>query len=106
MNWYELQREELGSEFLHEADNFFLALLRNPKTHSYYDKPIRQGKLNRFPYVIVYEVFDTEIVVYSLFMGKQNISFANLNFTMGGANSVLVADNYATSLFEFEHIHN
>jgi len=42
----------------------------------------------------------------SLFTGKQNISFANLNFTMGGANSVLVADNYATSLFEFEHIHN
>ncbi|MFD0941144.1 MbnP family protein [Pedobacter boryungensis] len=42
----------------------------------------------------------------SLFTGKQNISFANLNFTMGGANSVIVADNYVSSLFEFEHIHN
>lgn len=48
-DWYELQREELGSEFLHKVDNFFKALLRNPKTHSYYDKPIRQVKLNRFP---------------------------------------------------------
>ena len=73
-DWYELQREELGSEFLHEVDNFFKALLRNPKTHSYYDKPIRQGKLNRFPYLIVYEVFNIEIVVYSLFMGRQNPS--------------------------------
>lgn len=42
----------------------------------------------------------------SLFKGKQNISFAQLNFTMGGANSVIVADNYVNGLFEFEHIHN
>ncbi|RZK37530.1 MAG: hypothetical protein EOO90_24970 [Pedobacter sp.] len=42
----------------------------------------------------------------SLFKGKQNISFAQLNFTMGGANAVLVANNYVNGLFEFEHIHN
>ncbi len=42
----------------------------------------------------------------SLFKGKQKVSFANLNFTMGGANSVIVADNYVNGLFEFEHIHN
>lgn len=42
----------------------------------------------------------------SLFTGKQNISFANLNFTMGGANSVIVADNYVNGLFQFDHIHN
>lgn len=42
----------------------------------------------------------------SLFTGKQNIRFADLNFTMGGANSVIVADNYVNGLFQFEHIHN
>ncbi len=42
----------------------------------------------------------------SLFTGKQNISFTNLNFTMGGANAVIIANNYANGLFEFEHIHN
>jgi hypothetical protein len=42
----------------------------------------------------------------SLFTGKQNVSFANLNFTMGGANSALVADNYVNGLFQLDHIHN
>lgn len=42
----------------------------------------------------------------SLFTGKQNISFADLNFTMGGAKSAMIADNYVNGLFEFEHIHN
>jgi hypothetical protein len=35
-----------------------------------------------------------KVNVASLFTGKENISFANLNLTMGGANSVRIADNY------------
>lgn len=42
----------------------------------------------------------------SLFTGKQAVNFATLNFTMGGANSVIVADNYVNGLFELDHIHN
>ncbi|MCZ4243713.1 MbnP family protein [Pedobacter punctiformis] len=42
----------------------------------------------------------------ALFTGKTDISFATLNFTMGGANSVLVANNYANGLFRLDHIHN
>lgn len=47
-----------------------------------------------------------KVNVASLFTGKQNIKFGNLNFTMGGANSVIVADNYADGLFQLDHIHN
>lgn len=42
----------------------------------------------------------------SLFEGQQNISFATLNTTMGGANSVIIANNYANGLFFLDHIHN
>ncbi|WP_316829379.1 MbnP family protein [Pedobacter aquatilis] len=42
----------------------------------------------------------------SLFTGTTDVSFATLNFTMGGANSVIVADNYAKGLFRLDHIHN
>lgn len=42
----------------------------------------------------------------ALFTGKQNISFATLNFTMGGANAVIVANNYADGMFKLDHIHN
>ncbi len=42
----------------------------------------------------------------SLFTGTTDVSFATLNFTMGGANSVIVADNYSKGLFRLDHIHN
>ena len=71
-DWYDLQREGLGSDFLQEVECFYKILLQNPNTYSYYDKPIRQGKINRFPYIVVYEVFDNTIVVYSVFMAKRN----------------------------------
>ena len=71
-DWYELQREGLGLDFLDELESFYESMYRNPKTYSYYEKPIREGKIKRFPYTVVYEIFNTTIVVYSVFMAKQN----------------------------------
>lgn len=47
-----------------------------------------------------------KVNVASLFTGAQNISFADLSFTMGGANSTIVANNYVNGLFTLDHIHN
>ncbi|HET6254030.1 MAG TPA: hypothetical protein VFE32_08145 [Puia sp.] len=71
-DWYELQREGLGTEFLEELDIFYTALLRNPNSYGYYDRPVRQGKINRFPYVVVFEIVGTIVAVYSVFMTKQD----------------------------------
>ena len=71
-DWYEMQRDGLGLEFLDELDSFYNSLLRNPDTYSYYEKPVRQGALNRFPYTVVYEAFENVIVIYSVFMYKQD----------------------------------
>jgi toxin ParE1/3/4 len=71
-DWYESKREGLGIEFLDALESFFDSLQRNPFTYSYYDEPVRQGKMSRFPYVIVYEVFDKKLIVYSVFMARQN----------------------------------
>ena len=49
-DWYELQREGLGSEFLDEVEMFYTSILRNPTSFGFYDKAIRQGKMNRFPF--------------------------------------------------------
>lgn len=74
-DWYEQQREGLGMEFLNELNNFYNSLLENPYTHSYYEKPVREGKINRFPYLVIYEVFDdSEIIIYSVFMSKKDPS--------------------------------
>jgi hypothetical protein len=48
-DWYELQKEELGLEFLNELENFYTHLLQNPFIHSYYEKPVRSGKINPLP---------------------------------------------------------
>ncbi len=71
-DWYELQREGLGLEFLDELETFYDSLFRNPETYSYFDKPVRQGKIKRFPYTVVYEIFNTTIVIFSVFMAKQD----------------------------------
>lgn len=71
-DWYEEKREGLGQQFLNELDAFFSVLLRNPNTYSYYNKPVREGKIKRFPYTVVYEVVENSIVVYSVFMSRQD----------------------------------
>lgn len=71
-DWYEMQREGLGAEFLLELEFFFSTLQRNPDTYSYYEKPVRQGTLDRFPYTVVYEAFNEVIVIYSVFMFRQD----------------------------------
>ncbi len=73
-DWYELQREGLGAEFLEELEFFYNSLERNPHSYTYYEQPIRQGKIKRFPYIIVYEIFDTTVVVYSVFMTDRDPS--------------------------------
>ena len=71
-DWYEAQRESLGLEFLDELEKFYGTLLRNPSTYSYYERPVRQGVIKKFPYTVVYEIFDSTIVIYSVFMYRQN----------------------------------
>jgi len=71
-DWYEEQLEGLGSEFLEELDRLYDTLNINPFTYSFYEKPVRQGKINRFPYTVVYEIFDQVIVIYSVFMFRQD----------------------------------
>ncbi len=71
-DWYETQKESLGFDFLDELDQFYKTLLRNPHTYSYYEKPVREGKIKHFPYTVVYELFDETIVIYSVFMAKQD----------------------------------
>lgn len=46
-DWYESQRDGLGVEFLDELQTFYTSLIRNPKSYGYYDKPVRQGKIDQ-----------------------------------------------------------
>lgn len=71
-DWYEEQRTGLGEEFLEELDRFYEILNKNPYTFSYYDEPVRNGIIKRFPYTVAYEIIEVTIVIYSVFMVRQH----------------------------------
>lgn len=71
-DWYESQQVGLGVRFLDALADFYQRLQLHPLSFSYYEQPVRQGRLNKFPYVVVFEVVDKKVVVYSVFMAKQD----------------------------------
>lgn len=73
--WYEEQKQGLGEEFLTELDSYFTKLQSHPEYFGKIKKNFRQAALKRFPYVIVYEIIKTEVVVFAVFHTKRNSKF-------------------------------
>jgi hypothetical protein len=67
-NHYEDAREGLGEEFLLELIKKYDDLTNLPHNYGYIDdkKIIRDVKIDRFPYVIVFEIIEDDIVVYAV----------------------------------------
>lgn len=55
-HYYEEQRQDLGEEFLEELVNKYDALTEHPQHYGFIDNQdiIRDVKIDRFPYVIVF----------------------------------------------------
>ena len=71
--WYEEKSTGLGSEFVQKIESTLEYLKHNPllfqiKT----DNRFREVVIQTFPYVLVYELIDKEIIVYALFPTKSN----------------------------------
>lgn len=72
--WYEGQRQRLGELFLAELENCLKKVLITPAANGKVKKNYRQGsRLQRFPYVIIYEIIHTEIIVLSIFHTRRNL---------------------------------
>ena len=67
-NYYENEREGLGEEFLQELVKTYEKLTNNPNYYSYIDDQniIRDLKVERFPYVIIYEIVNDNVVIYAI----------------------------------------
>jgi plasmid stabilization system protein ParE len=66
-HWYEEQQAGLGELFLKELVTYYKKLEQNPEIFSKATKRYRQAILDRFPYVIIYEITKNEIHIYSVF---------------------------------------
>lgn len=63
--YYNEQRQGLGLELLNEWDQALVRIQRAPEGFEKKRKHFRQAMLERFPYLIIFEVEPTEIIIYS-----------------------------------------
>lgn len=71
-SWYQGERRGLGEEFLGEWEEFLEHLANYPSAGAVYRKTMRQGRLRRFPYLIMYELWHDNIVIYCIIHASQH----------------------------------
>jgi plasmid stabilization system protein ParE len=70
--WYEGEQAGLGEAFLSSLDEAYVKLATHPEYFSIIEKQYRQIKLSRFPYVVVYEIIQDQVIVFALFHTSRN----------------------------------
>ena len=73
IEWYESKQIGLGADFFNYLDGYFQTLKNGKALFEIKRKPVfRELPLKRFPFVIIYEEFQNQIIVYSVFNTFQN----------------------------------
>ncbi|MGF1555446.1 type II toxin-antitoxin system RelE/ParE family toxin [Paucihalobacter sp.] len=73
IEWYESRQVGLGLDFLNYLDGYFQTLKNEKALFEIKRKHVfRELPLKRFPYVIIYEEFRNQIIVYSVFNTSQD----------------------------------
>lgn len=70
--WYNEQQAGLGELFLEELESHYDKLESWPTVYSKIKKDFRQVVLHTFPYVIVFEIIQKDVVIYSIFHTSRN----------------------------------
>ncbi len=70
--WYELQQPDLGEKLLEVLDDCFESITSNPKKFPKKLKNMRLAVIKDFPYVVVFEIKQNEIIIYAFFHTSRN----------------------------------
>ena len=70
--YYEEKSIGLGTRFVNEVEEILDYIEKYPRHYQIKYKNYREGILKVFPFVIIYEIFDREIIVYAVFPTKDN----------------------------------
>jgi plasmid stabilization system protein ParE len=70
--YYEEQQAGLGDIFQKSLEKTFKTIIKTPYGFTKLSNDRRQTVVKKFPFVIVYEVFDTTIVVFAVFHTSRN----------------------------------
>jgi plasmid stabilization system protein ParE len=71
-HWYESKSEGLGESFLSALDDCLETIDINPATYQKIYKEQRQAIVKTFPFVVMYEHDNNDIIVYAVFDTNQD----------------------------------
>jgi len=73
IEWYESKKIGLGADFFNYLDGYFQTLKNSKALFEIKRKPVfRELPLKRFPYIIIYEEYQNQVIVYSVFSTFQD----------------------------------
>jgi plasmid stabilization system protein ParE len=70
--FYESKSIGLGERFLNNLDLYFDRIQNYPDHYQIKRKPYREAFIKKFPFVIVYEISESEVIVYAVFHSSRN----------------------------------
>jgi plasmid stabilization system protein ParE len=65
--WYESRQKGLGNKLLNEIEEYIKILEREPQLYQIRENRMQYCPLKKFPYIIVYEIEDLQVVIFALF---------------------------------------
>lgn len=69
--YYENAQTGLGEKFMKQLGKYFLRIQTNPR-HFEIKKNYREVFIQKFPYLIIFDIIDHKIIVLSVFNTHQN----------------------------------
>ena len=73
--WYQIKREGLGFDFIEEIEAGFKNICDHPQYYTSINKNFRRYKINRFPFLIIYEIEEDSIIINSVRHSSRNPKF-------------------------------
>ena len=71
-DYYEDIVDSLGKQFVEALELELNNIVQYPKQAKTVRKEFRQALIKKFPFVIIYKIIDTNIIVYSVFHTSRN----------------------------------
>ncbi|MBD3905933.1 type II toxin-antitoxin system RelE/ParE family toxin [Chryseobacterium sp. Ch-15] len=70
--WYNSKQVGLGEKFIQQVELYFSRIQNNPKHFPLKKRNLREAYIQKFPFVIIYQIIGNHIIVFTVFNSHQN----------------------------------
>jgi hypothetical protein len=70
--YYEERQVDLGKSLVEEWEKIVISIQKNPEKYEKKYKKFRQGILSRFPYLVMFELEDKDIIIYRFIHARRH----------------------------------